>query len=104
MLARLLGDQRMLEHHVGHLGAFVARANEFDAAPILTAILEPTLAATAGVNLRLEDRGRADLVECLLRFRGAAGHDAARHRRLRGRQQLFRLIFVDLHLNYQASK
>src|SRR5262249_38992747 len=68
-----------------------------DAAPVLAAALEVALAAAARVDLRLEhDRG-AQLVEGPRRLVRVRRHHAARHGGAGGREQLFRLIFVDLH-------
>ena len=50
------------------------------------------------MDLRLEHhRLAAQLIEGLLRLGGSAGNDAARHRGAGRGQQLFRLIFVNLH-------
>src|SRR5206468_1005647 len=86
LLAGLLGDERVLKHHVGNLGAFITGANEFDTAPVLAAFFEAALASATGVDLRLQDHRRADLVKSLLRFWDAAGHNPPRHRGPRSRQ------------------
>ena len=66
LLAGLLGDERILEHHLGDLADVVAFRDELDAAEVLAAVLEAALAAAAGVNLGLEhDRAAAELVERL---------------------------------------
>src|SRR5262249_36922851 len=104
LLAGLFGDQRVPEHHLGDLGALVARPDELDAAPLLAAVLEVALAAAAGVDLGLEDHRPADVVEGPLRLGGRGGHDAARDGRPSGREQLFRLVFVDLHRRPPGGK
>jgi len=56
------------------------------------------LAAPTGMNLRLDDPHRpAQPARHLDRLGGRIGHSAARHRDTEFRQQLFRLIFVDIH-------
>src|SRR5690349_24404192 len=70
-------------------GDFFFRAAELDPAG---------LAAPTGMDLRLYDPDRsAETPRRLDRLGGGVGHPAARHRNTEFRQQLFRLIFVDVH-------
>src|SRR4029077_163595 len=99
LLAGLLGDEGVFEHHLGDRPDLVAATGKLDAAPVLATVLEAPFAAAAGVDLRLEDDGAAaELIECLLRLSGRGGDNAARNGSAGRRQQLFRLVFVNLHV------
>ena len=85
----LRGDQDRAEHALGRRGHFLVRAAQLDAA---------RLAAAAGVNLRLDGPvPAAELRRHIDRLFGAVGDAAGRHVDPEPGQQLFRLIFVDIH-------
>ncbi len=97
--AGLDGDQRLAEHLGRMLADLVDRVGEADAAlGVRAKLLELALAAAAGVDLRLDHPERSGkllgggdrLVDA---HRGKAGGD----RDAVLREQLFGLIFVDVH-------
>jgi hypothetical protein len=100
--AGLDGDQGVAEHLLGVLDGVVGGLDDLDAAEV-GVLLEATLAAAAGVDLRLDDDdgvagGLGQLVG------GGAGVVRAEHDpRLRdgdaeAAQELLALVFVDLHV------
>ncbi len=85
----LVGDEIMAQQCPRRGGDILLGADDFDAAG---------LAAAAGMDLRLDHPDRpAEPPRHSDRLRGGIGDPAARHRDAEFRQQLFRLIFVDVH-------
>jgi hypothetical protein len=92
--AGLVRDQLHAQDLRGQLRELGGRARELDAA---------TLAAAAGVDLRLDHPQRAAQPLCgFLGFADAEGRVAARHRHPVLAQQLLGLVFVDLHRGWPA--
>ena len=102
--AGLLGDEHVAEHFFGERNRFVHRRRDFHAA--LKAGFESAFAASAGVDLRFDDD-----------FGAAAGGDFFRRRPHFGErfggdfkrdgdavfgEQLFGLIFVDVHFKIKT--
>ncbi len=92
-------DQGLAEHLRGMRADLVDRVGEADAALGVGAeLLELALAAAAGVDLRLDDPQRSgQLLGGGDRFLDAHRGMAGGHRHAELREQLFGLIFVDVH-------
>jgi hypothetical protein len=87
--ARLVRDQRHADHLLSELLGLGRRLRDLDAAP---------LAASAGVNLRLDDHnGAAEPPGDLARFGARERHLAARHGYAVAREHCLGLVFVDFH-------
>ena len=87
--AGLVRDQLHAEDLAGQGLDLVDRAGQLDAA---------TLAATAGVDLRLDDPDRAaELLRCLDRLLNRESRNAARHRDSEFAQDFLALVLVNLH-------
>ena len=85
----LVGDQRHAQHALGFLLHIVDGLDHLDAA---------ALAAAAGMDLRLHHPDRAaQFLGRRHRFLDREGGLAARHRHAEAAQDLFGLIFVDVH-------
>ena len=88
-----MGHQRVADHGAGGRGDLVCRARDLDPA---------RLAAPAGVDLCLDRPGRAaELPRRLDRLRGGIGDPSRQDGDAEASQQLFRLIFVDVHGSYR---
>ena len=86
----LMRDELHAEHLAGERAHLVDRAGELDAA---------ALAASAGVDLRLDDPDRpAELLRGLDRLVDRERRNAARHRNAEAAKELLALVFVDLHV------
>ena len=70
VLPGLLGDERILEHHLGYTLDVVAVADESHPAEILPTVFESSFAATTSVNLRFEHDWSAQGIEGLFNFGG----------------------------------
>src|SRR6185369_16192057 len=91
----LVGDELHAEDLAGELRHLGLRARELDAA---------ALAATAGVDLRLDDPdGAAELLRRLGRFADTECGIAARHGDAESGKDLLALVFVDLHRGSTAE-
>jgi len=86
--AGLVRDEGHPDHLLGQVGCFVRVLRELDAA---------AFAAAAGVDLRLDDHASAELFRGRARVLRRVDDDAARRRDSVPPQDLFCLIFVDLH-------
>ena len=86
----LLGDQGHAEDLAGELDRLVWVVGELDAA---------AFAASAGVDLRLDDDPAAELLGRRPRRFGLGNDNASRHRHPVLGQHLFALILVDLHMS-----
>ncbi len=95
----LVGDQRAAKHllDLGH--HLVDRFGEADAALLAgLGLLEPALAAAAGMDLGLHHPDRpAERLGRFLRLADREDGDAFRHRRAEAAEQLLGLVFVDVH-------
>ena len=104
LLAGLLGDQRVLEHHLGDgaassslLGMNLTPPKSFPCRARVAVALEPALAAAAGVDLGLEDdRPPPSCVERLAAPPAASRRRRPRERGPGGGEQFLGLVFVDL--------
>ena len=99
MRAGLDRDQGLAQHLGGMLAHFVDRMGEANPAlGVRPELLELALAAAAGVDLRLDHPQRpGKLLRGLDRFLDAHCGMARGHRNAEFREQLFGLIFVDVH-------
>ena len=87
--AGLVGHEFLADERLRRCRDLVLRAHQLDAA---------RLAAAAGMDLRLDDPDRAaDPARHLDRLGRGIGDAALRHRHAEFRQQLLRLVFVDVH-------
>ncbi len=104
--ASLDGDERLAEHLLGIGAHFLDRLGEADAALGVGAELgELALAAAAGVDLRLHDPERSgQLLRGLDRFVDGHGRVTGGNRNAELREQLFGLIFVDIHCGPPLSR
>src|SRR5271169_4102776 len=85
----LVGDEIMAEQGPRRGGDILLGADEFDS---------PGLAAAAGMDLSLDHPNRpAEPPRHSDSLRRGIGDPAARHADIKLRQQLFRLVFVDIH-------
>ncbi len=94
--AGLRGDQRLAQHLAGEFLDFLRRLDQLHAA--LEAVLERPLAATAGVNLRLDHEiGRLERPGDGLGLLRRAGDRAGRRGDAKFLHEFFGLVLVDVH-------
>ena len=95
----LVGDERSAEHSLRFLGCFFHRSRDAHAALLAgAALLERSFSASARVDLRLHDPyGAIQFRRCGLGVFGPQHRSAVRNRSSEASQQLFCLIFVNVH-------
>ncbi len=96
LLAGLQRDERLAEHLAGDVLDFGGGLDEMDAA--FEAVLERALAASTGVDLRLDDEvGGVERLGDRLGFFRRAGGGAGGRRDAKFLHEFFCLILVDVH-------
>ncbi len=94
-----MGDQRRPQNLACILAHFLDRLDDANATALAGLLFFETALATAtGVNLGLDDPDRSsEVAGDSLGLFGRVGDTAARHRHAEFGQQLFGLIFMDIH-------
>ncbi len=91
------GHQRMAEKTARNAARVVRRSHQLDAV-LRIVLFDRAFAASAGVDLRLDDgEFPAEFVERIGNRSRSVGHDASRNGDAGLRENLLGLIFVDLH-------
>jgi hypothetical protein len=97
-----MSHKRLAKHLARDIARFGRRFHEVDAS--FESVSESPLPASSGVHLRFHDQiVRAEFARDLFRFRGGLSHPTARRGSAKFLQQLFRLIFVNVHAVSRAS-